>query len=337
MSSMEEFIDYYELLGLSPRAEDELIKKAYRIKSKAAHPDTGGSQQEFLLLSEAYETLIDPIKRKRYDRLYFHMQNLKNEYVYHSENQSTQKDNSNEFKSEHTESEEVINKKEVAFNWRKIYAYGGSAFLLLSIIAKLSNNLPDDWTSAINNSNSTTEDPAQYELSERIYIDNERYMKFIQDQLENTLKSNTTIENVVNDENTTTDTSELNELDNVQSLYLNYLNNIEEIATTLQLESNIWETGTDSEILAFSEKEFQLWDDLLNEIYGVLKENLSTEEFIKLRELQREWIVERDRIAKVASRDFSGGTWEVPIYISTQANETMLRCYWLVSNYLGEL
>jgi len=326
---MEEFVDYYDLLGLSPRAEDELIKKAYRIKSKGAHPDTGGSQQAFLLLTEAYETLIDPVKRKRYDLLYYHIQDLKYEYV----KQATQKENSNDDNKKETQYAGSLNEKVDFQNWRKILAYGGSTFLILGILAKLFNNLPDDLFSTFVDSSSSTENPTQYELAERIYIDDETYMKFIKDRISTALKTDKAEENISNEENSSSNISDVNISVDEPSLYNDYLNKIEELASTLQPEIVVWETGSDSEILAFSEKEYQLWDDLLNEIYGVLKENLSNEEFISLRELQREWILERERLSKVASQDFRGGTWEAPIYISTQANETKLRCFWLVTSY----
>ena len=64
---MDRFIDYYELLSVSPKADEELIKKAYLIASKRVHPDVGGSEVDFILLKKAYEVLIDANKRKEYD------------------------------------------------------------------------------------------------------------------------------------------------------------------------------------------------------------------------------------------------------------------------------
>ena len=37
----------------------EMVKRAYRAKSKAAHPDAGGSSEEFNAVQEAYELLMD--------------------------------------------------------------------------------------------------------------------------------------------------------------------------------------------------------------------------------------------------------------------------------------
>lgn len=69
---MGEKRDYYAVLGVSRDADDKTIKKAYRKLAKKYHPDTsvGNKQAEekFKEVTEAYEILSDPEKRKLYDR-----------------------------------------------------------------------------------------------------------------------------------------------------------------------------------------------------------------------------------------------------------------------------
>lgn len=64
--------DYYEVLGVNRDADDNAIKKAYRKLAKKYHPDVnkGNTQAEekFKEVTEAYEILSDPEKRKLYDR-----------------------------------------------------------------------------------------------------------------------------------------------------------------------------------------------------------------------------------------------------------------------------
>ena len=63
--------DYYKVLGVDRKASQDDIKKAYRKLARKYHPDTNkeaGAEDRFKQISEAYDTLSDPDKRKRYDR-----------------------------------------------------------------------------------------------------------------------------------------------------------------------------------------------------------------------------------------------------------------------------
>lgn len=61
-------MNYYETLNVSRDASQDEIKKSYRILVKQHHPDkTGGDDSQFKKISEAYEILGDPERRRHHD------------------------------------------------------------------------------------------------------------------------------------------------------------------------------------------------------------------------------------------------------------------------------
>ena len=68
-----QYQDYYALLGVTPGATPAQIKSAYRKLAKQYHPDVNNSSDaadRFREITEAYDTLTDPDRRRRYDRLH---------------------------------------------------------------------------------------------------------------------------------------------------------------------------------------------------------------------------------------------------------------------------
>lgn len=102
-----EFIDYYKILGVSKTATEMEIKTAYRKLARKYHPDlnpeNNSAETKFKEINEANEVLSDPENRKKYDKYgkdWKHGEEYEKarqqQQRQYSQNQSGQKDFSNE-------------------------------------------------------------------------------------------------------------------------------------------------------------------------------------------------------------------------------------------------
>ncbi|NPV05427.1 MAG: J domain-containing protein [Syntrophaceae bacterium] len=66
------FVDYYELLQLSPNADTDTVERVFRHLAKKLHPDNRESAdpERFRLVVEAHQVLSDPKARAGYDVKY---------------------------------------------------------------------------------------------------------------------------------------------------------------------------------------------------------------------------------------------------------------------------
>lgn len=58
----------YEVLGVDPKIDDEALRKAYRLRLRQTHPDTGGDAALFVQVQRAWELVGTGEARAAYDR-----------------------------------------------------------------------------------------------------------------------------------------------------------------------------------------------------------------------------------------------------------------------------
>lgn len=67
--SAQEFIDFYDVLEISPTAHPDTIARVYRLLAQRYHPDNQetGDADRFALILQAYKVLSDPEIRAQFD------------------------------------------------------------------------------------------------------------------------------------------------------------------------------------------------------------------------------------------------------------------------------
>lgn len=78
MQNLQNFKNYYDILGVPKDVASEEIKRVFRRLARQYHPDLNPGNKEaeekFKDIGEAYEILGDPSKRSQYDRFSLHWQ-----------------------------------------------------------------------------------------------------------------------------------------------------------------------------------------------------------------------------------------------------------------------
>lgn len=95
---MNDFINYYELLGVKKDATEEEIRKAYRIQAKKWHPDINKDKEASNItkkLNDAKQILLNETKRKEYDRYLEELTNPNYEKLKEKEKTSSRNTNNN--------------------------------------------------------------------------------------------------------------------------------------------------------------------------------------------------------------------------------------------------
>jgi uncharacterized protein YecT (DUF1311 family) len=112
-----------------------------------------------------------------------------------------------------------------------------------------------------------------------------------------------------------------------------YLDKLEAIKVGLKDLDELY-AGSTIEMQYAAGQEYERWDTVLNEIYGVLKTQLSKTEMSKLEEEEVQWIKDKEAEADKVSKEWEGGTGQNGAIMSSLASNTKDRCYELVNKYM---
>ncbi|NFE93561.1 lysozyme inhibitor LprI family protein [Clostridium botulinum] len=159
--------------------------------------------------------------------------------------------------------------------------------------------------------------------------------------LDNETKNNTTINknsqdnsNKVNSKKIDISTKENNNVSKTQeSTKQIYKNKLDAIELGMKDLDDL-KGGSTLEMKSAAKEEYERWDRALNEIYGVLQKQLSSDDRNKLKDEEIKWIASRDEQAKKDSLQYKGGTAETLIYGISLGQSTKERCYELVEKYM---
>ena len=114
-----------------------------------------------------------------------------------------------------------------------------------------------------------------------------------------------------------------------------YIEKLNKLKSDLESSSDQRYAGTTTlEMVEAGNEEYKLWDDILNEIYSALKDQLSKEEMDKLIDEEVNWIKIRDDKVVLDSAKYEGGSIKPLIEIKGLIESTKDRSYELVDKYM---
>ena len=135
-----------------------------------------------------------------------------------------------------------------------------------------------------------------------------------------------------NPEHNSADESKTNKPNSLKAEYMGKLNDTDKEIVEMR------ENPIDDTTFASKKVEgdiYDLLDELINEIYGILIDQLPPDEMDQLREEQRKWLTYREQEAKEASLKYKNGTMEQLEYVTVENQLTEERCFQLVENYMN--
>ena len=113
-----------------------------------------------------------------------------------------------------------------------------------------------------------------------------------------------------------------------------YLKDLDDLEDDIVTSDSLYEEESTLKMIDIQEEKFQIWNDELNNIYRVLKNQLSGEEYEEFKSKEITWLNKREALAEEDASNFEGMDFAQVQYNSSLAKLTKERCYELVNTYL---
>lgn len=113
-----------------------------------------------------------------------------------------------------------------------------------------------------------------------------------------------------------------------------YLSNMNSLETNLHNKLAYLDTGVTVDMHNSLNIQYNAWDSMLNEIWGILKQQLPQSEMSALTKKQVEWISYKENAGKSAAAEFGTGSGAPVAEDESAVKTTKARCYELVNNYM---
>lgn len=199
--------------------------------------------------------------------------------------------------------------------------------LLVGMSACSSNSSDDDITSTKNQSNSESTPQSKDDSSQSNDSHSEStQVEDNQEQADNT--EDTTSAN-------TTSESQEEKVEGRRAEFLERLDNIQKELDALP-EKEHADKGVTNAMKNYYGRAYEMYDEELNEIYALLKKELSPETMEDLKAEQIQWIDQKEDKANKERLEYEGGTFEnVALYMSLYES-TKDRSYELVNKYMTD-
>lgn len=138
--------------------------------------------------------------------------------------------------------------------------------------------------------------------------------------------------------NSIQDTSKSNTGTKIEGRREEFLGRLDSIQKQLDVlpEKKASDSGTTIGMRSYYGESYDMYDKALNEIFSLLKDQLSQDTMKNLQAEEIKWIEQKEAAANREAAQYKGGTFELVAYNISLSESTKKRCYELVNNYMTD-